>query len=158
MMNLLVENLKSIRAADPKDYSSAAFAGLYVSMKNYNHIQIKILTGAWAAGTAAVTVKQATAVAGTSAKALGFSWMWTDEAADGTLVKTAVTANTFDLDTASKQYIIEIDVTTLDVANGFDCLSVLVASPGANADLYSIGYQLSGAGWKESTPPSCLID
>lgn len=157
-MRLLVENLKSIRAADPKDYTGAAFAGLYVSMKNYNHIQVKILTGAWAAGTAAVTMHQATAVAGTGVKALGFSWMWTDEAADGTLVKTAVTANTFNLDTASKQYIIEVDVTTLDVANGFDCLTVKVATPGANADLYSIGYQLSGASYKESTPPSPLID
>lgn len=157
-MRPLVESMKFIRAADPKDYVSAAFAGYWVSMKLYKHLTIVITTGAWAAGTAAVTVEEATHIAGTANVALGFSFMWTDEAATGTLVKTAVTSNTFNLDTASKLYIIEIDAEDLTRSLSKDCVTVKVATPGANADLYCIDYILSGARFAMDTPPSAILD
>lgn len=105
----------------------------YVSLKNYQHvtaiISLKTATGA-AAG--AITLKQATAVAGTSEKALGFSYQWANTNADAaeTLTKTDVTSNTFNsAGTAGNQelYVIEVDTDSLDVDNGFDCFRVALA-------------------------------
>lgn len=153
-----VAEQKFIAAASPKNYTGAAMADAYVSLKNYQRLTIIIHTGAWAGGTAAVTLKQATAVAGTGAKALGFTKQYNDTAVPGTLVETAVAANTFNLDTADSQYIIQVDTDSLDVAGGFDCVTAAIASPGANADLYSVEYVLSGARYQQSTPPSALVD
>ena len=154
----LIEDAKILHAAEPKSYSSAAMAAKYVSLKNYNRLTIVIQTGAWAAGTAAVTLAQATNVSAGSAKALEFDSQWNDEATSGTLVKTAVTADTFNLTTANKEYVIEIDADALDVAGGFDCVTLAVASPGANADLYGVTYILSGARYHAATPPSALVN
>jgi hypothetical protein len=155
---LSVAEEKFIAAASPKNYTGAAMADAYVSLKNYQRLTIIIHTGAWAGGTAAVTLKQATAVAGTGVKALAFTKQFNDVAASGTLVETAVVANTFNLDTADKEYIIEVDAESLDLANGFDCVTAAIATPGANADLYSVEYVLSGARYQQSTPPSALVD
>jgi len=57
MFEHLAEKLKFIRGAEPKSYSGAAMADNYVSLKNYGQLTIKISTGAWAGGTAAVTLK-----------------------------------------------------------------------------------------------------
>lgn len=156
--NLLVENDKVIWATEPKDWTGAASTGDWVSMKNYAHLTIIIQTGAWAGGTSAITLEQATAVAGTGNKALGFSWQWNDVAAGGTLVKTAVASNTFTIGTANKLYIIEVDASSLDKANNFDCVTVKGASPGVNADIYGATYILSRSRYKDATPPSAIID
>lgn len=155
---LKVQSEKILWANEPKNYTGAAATKKYISMKDYSHLTIVIQTGAWAAGTAAVTLKQATAVAGTSSKALGLPKVWHDVATSGTLVETTVTSDTFDLDTANKVYVIEVDAASLDVANGFDCIALDVASPGANADLYGAIYILSGSRYKGATPPSALVD
>jgi hypothetical protein len=157
---LLVECCKFIGAAEPKNYVGAVFAGRYVSLKMYDHATIVIHTGAWAAGTAAVTLSQATDVSGNGAKALSFPWMWTGTVASGLLTKTPVVSNTFDLAAANAMYVIELEDEWLDInaANPFDCLSVLVASPGANADLYNIDYILSEPSYAAATPPSAIID
>lgn len=158
MQQQLAERMKLLRAGEPKSYSGAALADFYVSMKNYTNLTIMILTGAWAAGTAAVTLKQATAIAGTGAKALAFTDYWDDVTTSGTLVKKAAVSNTFNLDTANKLYVIEVDARMLDIAGGFDCVTLAVASPGANADFYAVGYILHGTRYEQATPPSALVD
>jgi len=150
--------VKPIWAAEPKSYSGAAMTAKYVSLKDAAHIRIMIQTGAWAAGTAAVTVSQATAVAGTGAKALAITKVFKDTAVAGTLVETAVASNTFNLDTANSLYILEIDSAELDVAGGFDCLTLAVASPGANADFYGVTYLLEDLRYAQATPPTVLTD
>jgi len=154
----LVEQVKLLRGAEPKSYSGAAMADAYVSLKNYATLTIKISTGAWAGGTAAVTLTQATAIAGTGAKALAFTDYWDDLTTTGTLVKKAATSNTFTLGTANKSFVIHVDASMLDVDNGFDCVTLAIASPGANADFYCVEYILSGARYQQSTPPSALVD
>lgn len=133
-----------VQAIPAANYSGAAGTGTYISLKNTGHVSIIIQTGAWAGGTSAVTVNQATAVAGTSAKALAFSWVYTDAASVGNgLVQTAVTSNTFTLGVANATYVIEIDAAQLDLLNNFDCLNVVGATPGSNADYYSATYVLA---------------
>jgi len=150
--------VKPIWAAEPKNYTGAAMTAKYVSLKDSAHIRIQIQTGAWAAGTAAVTLSQATAVAGTGAKALAFTKVWKDTAVSGTVVETAVAANTFNLDTANSLYIVEVDAAELDTTNGFDCLTLAVASPGANADFYGVTYLLEDLRYAQATPPTVLTD
>jgi hypothetical protein len=155
---LSVAEEKFISAADPKNYTGAAMADKYVSLKNHSRLTILIQTGAWAGGTAAVTLLQATAVAGTGAKALGFAKQFNDVATSGTLVETAVVSDTFNIGTASKLWVIEVDAASLDLAGGFDCVTLGIATPGANADLYSVSYILSGSRYQQSTPPTALLD
>lgn len=102
----------------------------YVSLKNYDRCTIVIAVDNAATVTGgAITLKQATDVAGTGEKALGFAKMYAnlDVAASDTLVETAVTSDTFTTlttDNKNALYVIEIKGSDLDVASGFDCIRV----------------------------------
>jgi len=97
-------------------------------------------------------------VAGTGTKALAFTDYWDDETTTGTLVKKAASGNTFNLGTANKSYVIHVDARMLDIAGGFDCVSLAIASPGANVDFYSVEYILGDTRYQQATPPSPLAD
>ena len=114
-----------------------------MSLKDYRKAVVKIHTGAWAGGTAAVTLNQATAVAGTGSTSLGLDYMFTNKAAPTapTLVKTTVTSDTFNIDTANALWLIEVDASEL--TDGYDCFNVAIASPGANSDFYAVDITLS---------------
>ncbi len=144
----------------PKDTTGAAQVGDYISLKNYQHVTIVILQGAWAAGTSAVTLVQATDVAASGEKALAFTKRWTKVGVTGTtFVETAVTANTFDLpNVANTINVLEIDADMLDVTNGFDCLALKTASPGANADLVTALYILHGARYPQAVALDAKVD
>jgi len=124
----LDEQVTSIVAAAGLLLTSTLGDTTYVSLKNYRRLQIiiSIADGTTVTGST-ITLKQATAVAGTGEKALAFTRMLanTDYAASKTMVETAVTSNTFTTQTTNSKdsvYIIDIDADTLDVANGFDCV------------------------------------
>jgi hypothetical protein len=100
----------------------------YVSLKNANRVTVLILVkNATTVTGSAITLKQATAVAGTGEKALAFDTVYvnTDTAAGDTLTKTAVTSNTFTTNATNSKnlmYQIEVKASDLDVTNGFDCI------------------------------------
>lgn len=159
----LIDKAKLVFGTAPANYSGAASTSDIVSFKDYNHATVIIQTGAWAGGTAAVTLKQATDVAGTGAKALSFAKMWTNDGdtTSDSLAEIAVASDTFNLDTANAMYVVEIDATDLDLANAFDCLRVDVASPGANADYYGVTIVLghnARFGGNVALLPSALVD
>ena len=140
MQGELVKNAKIIYVSAPKDYDAAAATSEYICMKNYQRVCFIIQTGAWAGGTAAVTVSQATADSGTTA-ALAFTKMYTNDGATttDTLTETTVTSNTFNLDTASSLYCIEVTSDMLDVDSGYDWVVLdIAAASGSNTDLYSV--------------------
>lgn len=145
MNTRLVDNTSIVNAIQTKDWTGAAATGDMVNMKDYNHLTIIIKVDAFAAGTPAVTLNQATDVANTGGKALGFSKQWTNRAntSSAILTEVAVTSNTFNLNTANSLYVIEVDAATLDVTNNFDCCNVLIGTPGSNTDLYGAIYVLS---------------
>lgn len=162
MSNLLVENAAIEVAAVPIDTTGAAVTGDYVSLKNYSHLTVIITQGAWAGGTPAVTMKQATDVAnsGSDEKALEIDYYWTQTGLTGTgYTKTAITSDTFNLPaTANTVTVLEIDDTDLDLENGFDCVRLGVASPGANADLISAVYILTGARYPQAAAVDPKVD
>ena len=157
-----IESNKVVIGAVPIDTTGAAVTGDYVSLKGYSHLTIVIVKGAWAGGTPAVTLLQATDVSATGAKALSFSKQYAGTAlTNDTLTSNAVSSDTFNLTaTANEYHVIEVDASSLDVDNGFDCVRVGIASPGANADLICVVYILSGARYPQavSATPSAIAD
>lgn len=160
MNNNIIENFGIEGAAVPINTTGAAVTGQYVSLKGFGRLLVIIMQGAWAGGTPAVTMKQATAIAGTGEKALSFATMWTKVAITGTTwVRTAVASNTFNLPAvANTMSAIEINATDLDVANGFDCVRLDVASPGANADLICAIYILGDARFRGAAAIDAKVD
>lgn len=158
----LVDKVKLVTALKPAIPSSASPA--YVSLKDYNHLTIVVnVSNATTVTGSAITLNQATAVAGTSAKALGFTKMWSDIdcAAADALAQVAVVSNTFTTDATNSKvlkYVIEVDAADLDVTNGFNCVQVGVAN--ATAATVSVEYILSGArfGGNVALMPSAILD
>jgi hypothetical protein len=123
---------------DEQAYTVVAAAGLlltstlgdttYVSMKNYARcrITISIADGTTVTGST-ITLKQATAVAGTwgeGARLYPHARQYRLRHQSKTMTETAVTSNTFTTQTTNSKdslYIIDVDASDLDVANGFDC-------------------------------------
>ncbi|MBP7625260.1 MAG: hypothetical protein KA763_14950 [Xanthomonadales bacterium] len=122
----LDEQVQTVVAAAGLLLTSTLGDTTYVSMKNFARARITIVIadGTTVTGSA-ITLKQATAIAGTSEKALAFTRMLanTDYAASKTMVETAVTSNTFTTQTENSKdsvYIIDVDASDLDIAGGFD--------------------------------------
>lgn len=134
----------------------------YVSLKGYAGCLVKIFVdNATTVTGGAVTLKQATAVAGTSEKALAFDTMWanTDTAAGDTLTETAVTSDTFTTGTTDNKnlmYVIDVKADDLDVANGFDCLRADLLLM-ANA-VGLVEYELYGARYASTAAVSAITD
>jgi hypothetical protein len=145
----LDEHAYFVQATAIAALTSTAGDAAYVSMKGYERccIVIDVTNGSTVTG-GAVTLKQATAVAGTSEKALSFTRMKanTDVGAGQALTETAVSNDTFTTGTTNSKrlrYVIDVKSSDLDVANGFDCLRVDVDSM-ANAT-GQVSYILYGA-------------
>lgn len=158
---LSVMNGKWVNAFVPIDTTGAGQDGDWISLKNYDGVAIILGTGAWAGGAAAVTIEQATDVAGTGAKALAFTTRYADGdvTASDALVATAVAGNTFNLAAANTLNVIEVKASDLDQVNNFDCIRVRSATPGANADLvYGLYYLYGGRYCPQGTPPSAIVD
>jgi len=132
----------------------------YVSLKNYEKMTIVILVdNATTVTGSAITVKQATAVAGTSEKAVSFASALrnVDTDASDALASFTVSSDTFTTDATNNKnliYVIEVTPDMLDVANGFDC--VRAGTGDATAAVLSVLYILHGP--KYSTLPSAIID
>ena len=148
----LDEQVKTVVAAAGLLLTSTLGDTTYVSMKNFARARITIVIadGTTVTGSA-ITLKQATAIAGTSEKALAFTRMLanTDYAASKTMVETAVTSNTFTtqtMDSKDSVYIIDVDASDLDIANGFDCFRVDCTGHAATASRgCAVIYDLYGA-------------
>lgn len=137
----------------------------YVSLKGYAGcmIIISIADGTTVTGST-ITLQQATAVAGTSEKPLGFTRMLanTDYAASKNLTETAVTNNTFTTQTVNSKdslYVIDVKADQLDVTNGFDCLRVDGTGHAATASRgVVVLYLLYGKRYSGATPNEAIAD
>ena len=157
-----IDNFKFVIGCAPAALATTAGDGDYISMREYARLTIVIsVLNATTVTGGAVTLKQATDVAGTSEKALAFSTMWanTDCGASDTLVSTAVTSDTFTTSTTNSKilmYVIEVAARDLDIANGFDCVRIDVASMASAVG--TVIYMLSGAREKPVIARSAITD
>lgn len=158
----LVDSAKVVTGLAPVVPSSATPD--YVSLKDYGHLTAIItVKNATTVTGSAITLKQATAVAGTGEKALSFTSVWQniDTAAAGgdALTETAVASDTFTTNATNSKdllYVIEVDASQLDINNGFDCIRV--GTGNAVAATVSVMYVLSGARYSQATPPAAITD
>lgn len=153
----LDEQVYSVQAACGAALTGTVGDCIYVSMKGYSRARITIdVLNATTVTGGTVTLKQATAVAGTGEKALAFSRMLAnvDVAASQAMVETAVVNNTFTTDaTNSKRlrYVIDLQADDLDSNNNFDCFRVDVTGM-ANAVGF-VGYDLYGSRYGSALSP-----
>lgn len=163
------EHFNVAEAFLPVNIATAANDGDWVSLKNYSECTVLFFQGpGGAAEPATLTFEQATAVAGTGAKALAaITTIYRKQAAtnlQGTGLWTKVTqaaAATFALGSGAdgdKAALVAITLHAedLDADGGFDCLRVRVADVGTGPAIGSCVYILSGP--RYAALPSALTD
>lgn len=165
--NLLIEECQIVAGIIPVDSQSGANNGDWVSLKNYDRCTILVYKAAGVAGDDPVlTVRQASAVDGTGAKALNFTRVDSKVGAQtgiGQFTRTTQAAGNTFTDTVSAEaqalFAIEFKSEDLDVNNGFDCIQVSVPDTGAGgAQLLSALYVLRGARYGSGALPSAIVD
>lgn len=149
----------------PYDMVASSSSGDFVSLKNYNHIAIVFIKDAGTTDEdATITIQQATAVAGTSAKSLTFTDYYIKDGTQtsvGTFTKTTQTAAATVTATGENEQLIvvEFDADSLDVDNAFDCIRATVAVPGSTSGSYgTVLYILSEPRYAAETMPSAIAD
>lgn len=127
MKATIPENHTIVTALNPAT-DAAGRTSNYFSLKNATKAVFVVDVTQGNAATVAITLSQATTVAGGSAKALSaVQRIWATEDVSTTVVPAAATAAasyTTGAALATKKVLIEIDPATLDVAGGFDCIAI----------------------------------
>lgn len=147
---MLIDKIKWVNAIKPQ--AGGAITGAYVSLKNVIKALVVVHIDQANATTVAITIEQATAVAGTATKAITKVvpiWVNLDTAASDVLVAaTPAVSYTTDAGLKIKLVIFEIDPATLDIAGGFDCITVITAASNAaniTAAHYVLDLRYSGS-------------
>lgn len=152
------EHIKFVEAITPQ--AGAAITGDYVSLKNATEAYIYVNINQANAATVAITVEQATDVAGTNSKAITNVvpiWANQDTVASDTLVRqTDAVSFTTSAATKQKMVIFKIDPALLDVAGGFTSITVKTGASNA-ANITSALYLLDSKR-NQATPPSMIVD
>jgi hypothetical protein len=156
----LAEKAKIVEALAPAT-DAAGRTGDYVSLKNYAKAYILVHITQGNAATVALTPKQASAVAGTGVKVLTSAVRIhanLDTATSDALVEATAAVNyTTDAAVKNKIVLFEIDPSSLDVANGFDCITVTTGASNV-ANITQAHYILVGSRFAQATPPSAIVD
>ncbi|RWF66853.1 hypothetical protein [Mesorhizobium sp.] len=173
-----VEEHQVVLLFKPVAMNAAANSGDWVSMKNYSRCTIIFIKAVGTAGDdPTLSFKQATDVSGTNVKALGVTRIdkkqaATDLTAVGTFTKStsdsAASNDTFnttngtwtnsDLAEQAAIVIADIKAEDLDVANGFDCVTMNIADVGTNAQLGTAIAILREPRYLKETLPSAIVD
>lgn len=148
----------------------------YVSMKDYGRCAIIFFKAIGTNGDdPTITLLQATAVAGTGAKALNITRVDKKQAASNLLATgifatstpgSPATHDTFltntwtnsDLAEQAAVVIIDVKAEDLDIDNGFDCITVTIADVGTNAQLGCLLFVLHEPKYAAVPLPSAIVD
>lgn len=159
---LFAEQFQVASGFVPVNLATASNPGDWISMKTLERLVIIFFAAAGTAGDdPTITLEQATAVAGTSAKALNFTRIDRKQGSDlltiGTYTTTTQSAgNTYTNDTSAEEqkiWIVEVKAEDLDVDNGFDCVRATISDVGSNAQLGAMLY----IGAPRYSPPLSMI-
>jgi len=163
-----VERHQIVSAVPPVNLATGANDGDWVSLKGYGKITIVFFKGVGTAGDdPTLTLEQASAVAGTGAKALVFETIHVKQdtvlTATGTYTATKRTtpiATYTDATSAEDQaiWVVDINAEELDVEGGFDCVRARVADIGVNAQLGCILYILGDPRYPQDIVESAIVD
>ena len=136
----LIEKTKIVEAIPQQ--AGGAITGDYVSLKNAAHVTVVVNVKQATADAVAITIEQATAVAGTGSKPIAKNvpiYLVADAATSDAWVRQADgVAYTTSAAAKSKWVAFEIDAADLDLAGGFDCLTVKTAA--SHATNVTVGF------------------
>lgn len=140
---------------------AAGRTGTWISLKNCRRATVYFDVQQGNAATIAVSINQATAVAGTGSKVLTNVvpiWRNLDTAASDTLVRDTDAKNyTTDAGVKNKQIVFQIDAALcMDVAGGFDCITIITGA--SNAANLTFACALLETDYEQATPPSAIVD
>lgn len=148
----------------------------YISMKGYGRCAIVFFKGVGTNGDdPTLTLSQATAVAGTNAKALNITRIDKKQAATNLLSTGTFTTSTSaspashdtfstntwtnsDLAEQAAMVVIDVKAEDLDIDGGFDCLICNVSDVGTNAQLGCLFYYLHEPRNMKATMDSAIVD
>lgn len=155
----LPENYKIVDATAGPVTTNGGVTGQYVSAKTAQYVWL-ILSFTQAVGHAtAITLKEATAVAGTGVQTVANTmqiWSNLATASTDTLVKrTAATSYTLGSGIAKMQVVFGIDPARL--SSGFDVVGFSIADSSQATNFVS-GVYLLAARYPQATPPTALTD
>lgn len=156
----LPQQLKLVIGATPAADAGGRTA-TYVSLKNAHKAFILVQIGQGNAATVALTPYQAKNVAALGEKVLTNNvaiYANLDAAASDTLVRATDAVNyTTDAGVKNKMVVFEIDPASLDVNNGFDCITVKTGASNA-ANITSVLYLLGPHRYPGTNIPSAIVD
>ncbi len=169
----LLESTNIVLAAPPADFNAAVTVD-WISLKNYEGCLVVWLKAVGTAGDDwSLQLLQATAVAGTSSKALTFkTWYYKAAALVATVptfTKVTETTATADLDLGTPTdyahdilqavYVVDVRASDLDVSNGFDCINAPFDDTDAGStSLGTILYIPYGARYPDAAPLAATTD
>ncbi|RWQ16099.1 hypothetical protein [Mesorhizobium sp.] len=138
----------------------------WVSLKNFGRMAIVFFKAAGTAGDdPTLTLEQATAVAGTGAKALNFTRIDVKQGADlfaiGEFTTIAQAANTYTEATSAEAqaiWVLDVKAEDLDVDGGFDCIRASISDIGTNAQLGCLLYLGHEPRYAKAPLPSMIAD
>lgn len=152
-------NFKIVQMITPKT-TNAALTSQVISLKGCNKAWV-VFEFTQAVGFASTpTLLQATSIAAGTNKAGPTSPVWANEdtASTDTLVKkTSGASYAVTNDIKNKEVVFEIDPSTLDVANGYDCVYFTIATSSQATNFVSATAYLQTS-YQQATPPSQILD
>jgi hypothetical protein len=155
----LPERCKIVEALTPAA-DAGGRTGAYVSLKNAHKAWVVVHLDQGAANTVAITLEQASTVAGTGSKPItGVVPIWSNldcTASDELVKRTSAVGYTTDAGVKHKQVVFEVDPAYFDIANGFDCLAVITGASVA-ANITSAQYFLEER-YMAPTPPTAVAN
>lgn len=155
----LSESTKIVEALKPQ--AGAALTADYVSLKNVGMAYVLVHINQANAATVAITIEQASAVAGTGSKPITISqpiWVNQDCASSDTLVRQNDGVGfTTSAAIAQKLVVFQIDPATLDQANGFNCITVKTGASHAD-NITSALYVLADYRQQPAIEISAIVD
>jgi hypothetical protein len=152
-------NFKYVQMIAPKT-TNAALTSQVISLKGAAKVTVTFEFTQAVGHATTPTLIQATSIAGSTNKAGPSSAIWANEdtAATDTLVKkTAAASYAVTNDVKNKQVVFEIDPSTLDVANGYDCIYFTIATS-SQATNFVAANALVQTSYQQATPPSAILD
>jgi hypothetical protein len=156
----LVEGAKMVEALAPAA-DAAGRTGDYISVKDASRVFVVVHITQGNAATVALTIEQATAVAGTGSKAItNVVPIWSDldtATGDALVRRTDAVSYTTDAAVKNKIVVFQVDAASLDTNNGFDCLVVKTGASNA-ANITQAMYYLVGQRYPQATPPAAITD
>lgn len=162
----VLEEMQIVSAFVPVNLAAADNNGDWVSLKNYGRCTFILFKGAGGAGEDPVfTLEQATAVAGTSSKALTFTRI--DKKVGGQTTASQFTTATQSAagthtDAVSGEaeglFVVDVMAEDLDVEGGFDCVRLVIPDVGTTAQLACGLYLLREPRFAQVPLPGAITD